>query len=577
MSQPLLSFVFFGRNDNYTPDFLYRLSTTINFIADAAKIAGRIKQVEIIVVDWASESKLKDYVQLSRDGIDITNFIYVPQSFSDSYCKGTFPGNICANIGLRRASGKLVGVCGAEVLLTESSIQQLCQLVEGSLSINDEMDKLYVCGRYRLPAQWVLSQPSIKGWKTYLQNNSWRIAQEPGRGSFLTGNAGLFLIPQKMLKLSHGLLEALDPFWGWNDVEFTARMLSHYPCIDLNSSGVAVYDMEHFDFTGDRQHVVKKTAPRLLSQSFAANDENWGAGKTKLICEKATLQVISDFSQHVKGLLPVISDDRLDQFAIWMADNLAELPNHKEISLLVILFNHFKTQNILFVKEYGINQGHTFYLFAFMFKHSHLVGIDKWLSGGGEYGVDHIAYNLTTPVMEHIGHLRLINTNLIAKKAKSLSKIENQHSKGVVLYRANEEDELNTVLLTLKNDLKNHQVLIVGPYAEKCIEQTNDIKVFELIKGYAYSLEHEISLHIGGAESNAIEYLMNFGTNVSHLCLSSLINSIEIDSQVIFWGNNNLTRLLKRGLNVENANTVESKEELMALIKNNKKKVIRTF
>lgn len=574
--KPLLSFVMSGRNDNYTPDFLYRLSTTINFLSESAKQSGKIDQIEIIIVDWSSEQKLKDHVQLSECALSITQFIYIPDTYTDQYHKGVFSGNLGPNIALRRAQGKFVSFCGAEVLIPASSVYAMCQLADGKLPVSEPNEKLYVCGRYRLPSQWVMSQPTTQEWQKYLENNSWRIVQEPGRGSFLTGNAGLLLIPRKMLHQSQGLLQDLDPYWGWNDVEYTSRVLSKFPCVDLNSNGVTIYDMEHFNCIGDRQTAVKKPAPRLLCQSFAANDKNWGAGDTEFCIEYSEKRPMIGFKQDFYHLVPGVSIDRFNQFSIWMADNLTVLPDQQEIQLLATLFHYFKQKNILFFKEYGINQGHTFYLFAFMFKHCHLIGIDNWREGGGEYGVDHIAYNLTTSVMDHLGHLRLINRNLIDDTFNSLALLENNHHDGVVICRVEKSMSSTDFLTMLKNDFTHHHVVVVGKYAKACLNQT-ELDYTQLVENYAYIVSDIIDDFAPPTEISSVEILLNRAVNVSCLSAVDLLSKLDQLNQIVLWGNNELSRLISAYKRDDVVKIVNTLEDAIKYSATNEIKIVRTF
>jgi hypothetical protein len=551
-SNKVLSFCFFGRNDNYTPDFLYRLSTTINFLAHSAKMAKRLDAVEILIVDWASEHKLKDHVQLTADGAKIAQFIYVPLQYTKQHGGSGIPGNICVNIALKRAKGKLVGLCGAEVLIPASSLIALFSIIENKSAITDFETKLYVCGRYRLPIEWVTSQPSIEQWYSYLQLNSWRIQQEPGRGSFLTGNAGLFLIPKKMLHKSRGLLEALDPYWGWNDVEYTMRAISRYQCIDLNSSGVTVYDMEHFKVTGERSKIIKKQAKRLLAQSFTANDDNWGGGDLPVLIEqampsnnKAEITEQKTLCSHREVIVSTSVKNQMYSFCFWMAENLVELPDESELKLLLKLFNIVKNKNILYFKEYGINQGHSFYLIGFLFKQSTLIAIDRWVMGGGEHGPEHIAYNLTTPLMEHLGHIRLINKNLLTEPHKQLSQLENTAKNGLVLYRIAEQESFTHVAEVLTYDLKHHDVILIGKqansYAQQLCNSYSSIGL-EHIKDEKFSLlSHETNVCETEVEciTEQLKVLISQGRDFSKLPVEKLYEKLKevSDKKMIVWTN----------------------------------------
>jgi len=58
----LISFIFCGRNDNYLGYFKYRITTAINYLCRNVKKIGRLKDMEVIVVDWNSEIPLMQLI-----------------------------------------------------------------------------------------------------------------------------------------------------------------------------------------------------------------------------------------------------------------------------------------------------------------------------------------------------------------------------------------------------------------------------------------------------------------------------------------------------------------------------------
>jgi len=124
--RPILSFVMHGRNDNFMGDFLWRLGTTINIISRSAKKLERLKDIEIIVVDWNSENPLHKVVQLVPEAKEITKFIPVPLEVAVPAQKDThYPDSIVANTGLRRANGEFICQTGSDVLFTTSTLNSL--------------------------------------------------------------------------------------------------------------------------------------------------------------------------------------------------------------------------------------------------------------------------------------------------------------------------------------------------------------------------------------------------------------------------------------------------------------------
>jgi hypothetical protein len=86
--RPLVSVVIIGRNDNFRGDALYRLSTSLSFLAQSAAHAGILDEVEIIVVDWISERPLSSEVALAPEARRATAFLAVTPEMIRSHGYG---------------------------------------------------------------------------------------------------------------------------------------------------------------------------------------------------------------------------------------------------------------------------------------------------------------------------------------------------------------------------------------------------------------------------------------------------------------------------------------------------------
>ena len=71
----LVSFVIIGRNDDYMGDYLYRLGTSLSFLAQSIERTGSLDEVEVLVVDWASDRPLACDVPLAPAARRITTFL----------------------------------------------------------------------------------------------------------------------------------------------------------------------------------------------------------------------------------------------------------------------------------------------------------------------------------------------------------------------------------------------------------------------------------------------------------------------------------------------------------------------
>ena len=112
---PLISMVYFGKNDNYTERFLERFSSVLCYMEHCILQGGYVDLVEINVVDWGSEYPLFDCIKDNLTGQVQVNFIEVSQKLA----KDVSPNcdvdiSQAVNTGIRRSIGQFVLTIGAD-------------------------------------------------------------------------------------------------------------------------------------------------------------------------------------------------------------------------------------------------------------------------------------------------------------------------------------------------------------------------------------------------------------------------------------------------------------------------------
>lgn len=265
-----LAICLFGRNDDYMPDFLYRMTVTINFIAASLKRVEKLDDVEVVVLDWGSEVPLSKVIDLSFEAKRITRFIYVAAEPA-----GKIPLCSAFNLVVKNAKAEYVSFCGADALIPSASFDAIFRVIDGKTSIQDPHLKYFNCGRHVLPHQVVESQPSVAGWERFLRLNSWQLEKQQAYGGFLYGNAGFLLFHRNMIAEAKGLNELFNSGWGWNDIDLTVRLLHKYQWHDLAHEGFLLYDMEHSPIDGGRVQAVKQKPPHYIATTICENEE-WG-------------------------------------------------------------------------------------------------------------------------------------------------------------------------------------------------------------------------------------------------------------------------------------------------------------
>lgn len=287
----LLSIVLCGRNDNYLGDFKYRITTAINYLCRNAKKIGRLNEIEVVVVDWNSETPLSKTLLLLPEACEVTKFIIVPPKIASEYNADgqVFHATCALNAGIRRAKAKFIMLIPADILITSTSLQNLLLLLEGKLDpVFDPKKTMLNIGRKLILWQTVKRKPSLDEWDRYLQLHNRHLVYYNDYPGLASGLGGI-LLSKRIWKKSRALLENLYG-WGWSDIELGFRINQNYPSVDLSYFGVIAYDMQQrLEGKGNRYH-----NPHHVSYFHEAGNIDWGLKKYSLEIQ------ISNYNQDTK-------------------------------------------------------------------------------------------------------------------------------------------------------------------------------------------------------------------------------------------------------------------------------------
>jgi hypothetical protein len=277
---PLYSLVVFGRNDSYNPDFLYRLQTTLNFNARALQKVGLLRDVEFVVVDWGSAVPLREVLVLDEAAASSTTFLEL-----SAHAAGQFSGpsgihvSKAANVGIRRANGRFVGMQGADLLMSSASWQSLLSVLEDQCqSIVDPSKSCLVIPRRQVPWSFVARQPSLDMWELKLLTCDKATTEYEGSSPSTVGGMGVVVLHRDIWKEAKGLEESFDGY-GYSDVDLGFRVGLHYPWIDTASYGVVCYKMQH-DPEGHRGRLLRGGTIRInapwVTPGISSRQGDWG-------------------------------------------------------------------------------------------------------------------------------------------------------------------------------------------------------------------------------------------------------------------------------------------------------------
>jgi len=264
-----------GRNDNYLGNFRYRIATSLNYVARNAARLGRLDDLELLVVDWGSETPLRHVLPLTREAAAVTRFLEV----NTDTCRAETPEGLtlsapkAVNAAARRAKGQFLSISPADILFAQMPLMGLLELLSGHVpTCFDITEAMLLVGRLRIPWQICEREPSLEEWDRYLQLHTRQIPYSndfPG----LAGGATQLIFHRRLYAALGGIDEQLS-FWGWSDIELGLRTAQRHPVVDLLPFGVFAYDMTQRPDV--RKEGIQRFNPHTVRLDFTANDANWG-------------------------------------------------------------------------------------------------------------------------------------------------------------------------------------------------------------------------------------------------------------------------------------------------------------
>ena len=129
----LIEFCIYGRNDDYMPDFIYRLETSISHFIKSVTEIDKTSDYLLTVVDWGSSTPLSDVVEIVEPTSEMVCFSYIsPKQIKEIGIESKgIPASLPINLAIRRSTADFIFVMGADTVLTSSSLLSLHRLCSG--------------------------------------------------------------------------------------------------------------------------------------------------------------------------------------------------------------------------------------------------------------------------------------------------------------------------------------------------------------------------------------------------------------------------------------------------------------
>jgi predicted glycosyltransferase involved in capsule biosynthesis len=278
MSQPLLSIITCGKNDNYAGNFIQRLQHNLNKLNDNVKNLN-VNDVEIIIADWGSEEKLSDILDLTNS--EFIKFLHIPSDIAQKYSPdSTFSIVHALNAAFRKSQGDYIFFIDGDSYISFDSFKLLYDLIK-----TKKQNMFYWASRYHLPHHIHSNTLNIKDLDNEItiweqnQKQDWK--HDKVNLSNFSGTAMGLLLSKNICEESTLYYEILNK-WGWLDIEMHNRISNVYPCMgDLEDLNMYFFHLDHHSIAsgGQSGHNHPSNA-----SSFRANNDSWG-----LINEDLTL------------------------------------------------------------------------------------------------------------------------------------------------------------------------------------------------------------------------------------------------------------------------------------------------
>ncbi|WP_319582626.1 hypothetical protein [uncultured Pseudodesulfovibrio sp.] len=313
MVSKVLSICMHGRNDNYGGNFAYHLSLMLNYLAANLAVCGSLDDVEVVITDWNSPAPLATGLTLTEAACSMTRFVEVDAETArqHNYKDTDYHTSIAQNVSLRRAVGRYLLFCPADILFTVPVLENLLGLLKGTVQTSFSPDQVGMGIMRKFIPNTVMLPPEPNRFDDidrYLLENDHKLRT----GRMLPGlfsGLGAIVMPRSIYEELRGFTESLGG-WGYQDIELGLRVNMRHGIVDLSHHGIVTYDFEPSEQFKQTKAGRINDMPRITECS---NDEDWGLGRYELTETRA---VPASFSRDChKRPLPEISLPACDREA----------------------------------------------------------------------------------------------------------------------------------------------------------------------------------------------------------------------------------------------------------------------
>jgi len=279
---PVLSLILCSRNDRYMGNSIWRLETTLNYVAKRVHELGREADVEVLIADWGSEIQLKDVLHLTTAASKIVSFVRIPPEIARHLQKDSpFPEVLALNAAARRAQGEYIGRIDQDTLVGRRFLKTFFELYERRTQLEVPLNSALLFSNLRMvPYRFAVQCPSLCTVERFIDCFGQHLNIDlPHRRPFYEHGVGIWLLHRNLWNGSGGYDERMIYM---NDMEINMifRLMQRYRLVNLGKLvDCDFYHLEHYHPRVPRKSsTYRKVNPLSHKQPdvFHPNTEDWG-------------------------------------------------------------------------------------------------------------------------------------------------------------------------------------------------------------------------------------------------------------------------------------------------------------
>ena len=451
----LITYVTAIANDDYYKDIHYRVQKTLDlnlFFLDKIKDKGK---VEIIFVDWGSEKKFSELINVNTKFKKQIKFIHVNKKLVKKYSKGyknNFNIDNSFNAGIRRAKGKFIIVGGCDQFFDLSSWKNLLNLADE----NEGKKNIFLVPRKILDYDLYKSNFNNEYYLKSLSHfNSTNYKFKAN--TFYTGGGFATMLSKSNYFFFRGLNEKMKPGTA-NDSESVLRANLHgLNKINTDKFGIHLTKFPPAENSLRNKIVYSKgfrTQPSP-SKKINVNTLNWGLKNEKLKISYSNI-ISKSFENSNKFINKDIFEFKKNKLSVYktlLNSSQFHLKNFFYLHKIFLIINLIDFLKVSKLSEYGFNNSSTLDIIGNRFKYLDIIIFDN-----NKRNYSNLYYKRVGQIVESFNESRygLFHSIISNKDQIFFNYLKNNYLKGdrnLLLIKPNNLNPLKKIFKTLsKND-----------------------------------------------------------------------------------------------------------------------------